>query len=139
MPLISSTFVSFPSLLWNETLLLFDGWFPAAVASGNRPQEEHRQAALLRDILDNPFRPAALDPFWLASTVTALTQGMSDSQDLATMPILADALQALDAIVNVLDHCRGPGPHVRGCWVVGLVLGKKLASRRLRRVLNRLG
>jgi hypothetical protein len=24
----------------------------------------------------------------------------------------------------VLDHCRGSGPHVRGCWVVDLLLGK---------------
>jgi hypothetical protein len=24
-----------------------------------------------------------------------------------------------------LDHCGGPGPHVRGCWVVDLLLGKK--------------
>jgi hypothetical protein len=25
----------------------------------------------------------------------------------------------------LLSHCRGPGPHVRGCWVVDLVLGKQ--------------
>ena len=25
---------------------------------------------------------------------------------------------------DILDHCRSPGPHVRGCWVVDLVLGK---------------
>jgi hypothetical protein len=24
----------------------------------------------------------------------------------------------------ILDHLRGPGPHVRGCWVVDLLLGK---------------
>jgi hypothetical protein len=24
----------------------------------------------------------------------------------------------------VLSHCRGEGPHVRGCWVVDLILGK---------------
>jgi hypothetical protein len=42
------------------------------------------------------------------------------------MPILADALQ--DAGCDneeVLDHCRAAdGVHVRGCWVVDLVLGK---------------
>jgi hypothetical protein len=42
------------------------------------------------------------------------------------MPILADALQ--DAGCDneaVLDHCRSVGTHVRGCWVVDLVLGKE--------------
>jgi hypothetical protein len=42
------------------------------------------------------------------------------------MPILADALQ--DAGCDreeVLNHCRSAGPHVRGCWVVDLVLGKE--------------
>ncbi len=24
---------------------------------------------------------------------------------------------------GVLSHCRGGGPHVRGCWVIDLVLG----------------
>jgi len=26
---------------------------------------------------------------------------------------------------DILSHCRGPGPHVRGCWVVDLLLGKE--------------
>ena len=41
------------------------------------------------------------------------------------MPILGDALEDAgcgDALI--LAHCRGPGPHVRGCWVVDLLLGK---------------
>jgi hypothetical protein len=25
---------------------------------------------------------------------------------------------------EILTHLRGPGPHVRGCWVVDLLLGK---------------
>lgn len=25
---------------------------------------------------------------------------------------------------DILEHYRGEGPHVRGCWVVDLVLGK---------------
>ena len=26
---------------------------------------------------------------------------------------------------DILAHCRGPGPHVRGCWAVDLILGKE--------------
>ncbi len=38
---------------------------------------------------------------------------------------LADALQDAGCEnADILTHCRGPGPHVRGCWVVDLVLGK---------------
>ena len=40
-------------------------------------------------------------------------------------PILADALQDAGCDnADVLDHCHSEGPHVRGCWVVDLVLGK---------------
>jgi hypothetical protein len=41
------------------------------------------------------------------------------------LPILADALQDAGCdSAEVLAHCRGPGPHVRGYWVVDLLLGK---------------
>ena len=39
------------------------------------------------------------------------------------LPLLADALEEAGCDDRVvLDHCRGPGPHARGCWVVDLVL-----------------
>jgi hypothetical protein len=41
------------------------------------------------------------------------------------MPILADALQDAGCEDEaLLSHCRGDSPHVRGCWVVDLLLGK---------------
>jgi hypothetical protein len=41
------------------------------------------------------------------------------------MPILADALQDAGCDnVNVLDHCREEREHVRGCWVIDMLLGK---------------
>ena len=57
----------------------------------------------------------------------SLAQQMYDSHDFGAMPILADALQdAGCAVADVLDHCRDTGQvHVRGCWVVDEVLGKK--------------
>ena len=82
-------------------------------------------ARLLHDIVGNPYRPVAFDPAWLTSDVLAMCRGMYESRDFAAMPILADALQdAGCAEAAVLAHCRGPGPHVRGCWVVDRVLGK---------------
>src|SRR5262245_49415618 len=88
-------------------------------------QERVAQADLLRDIFGNPFRPVALDPSWLTSTVNALARQMYESRDFSAMPILADALQDAGCDSDdILDHCRGPGPHVRGCWVVDLVQGK---------------
>jgi hypothetical protein len=88
--------------------------------------EHDRQEQLIRDIFGNPFRPGALDPAWLTSTVVALAKGIYEERAFDRMPILADALQDTGCDNDdVLDHCRGPGPHVRGCWVVDLVLGKE--------------
>ena len=83
------------------------------------------KATIIRDIFGNPFRPVALDPAWLTPTVVALASQLYESRDFGAMPILADALQDADCDNDaILDHCRGPGPHVPGCWVVDLVLGK---------------
>jgi hypothetical protein len=80
--------------------------------------------AWFRDIFANPFRPVAFES-WRTSTVVTLAQQMYDSRDFALMPILGDALQDAGCeSADILDHCRGDGPHVRGCWVVDLVLGK---------------
>ncbi len=88
--------------------------------------ERQFQAALLRDIFGNPFRPATIIPLWLTPTVASLAQEMYYSRDFSAMPILADALR--DAGCDneeVLNHCRQPGEHCRGCWAVDLVLGKQ--------------
>jgi hypothetical protein len=89
-------------------------------------EEWPAQATLLRDIFGNPFRPVTLDPTWRTSTVVALASQMYDSRDFGATPILADALQDAGCdSADVLDHCRAPnGVHVRGCWVVDLVLAK---------------
>jgi hypothetical protein len=84
------------------------------------------QVQLTRDIFGNPFRPVAFDPSWRTSTVAALAEQMYESRDFSPMPVLADALQDAGCDnEDILAHCRGAGPHVRGCWVVDLVLGKE--------------
>jgi hypothetical protein len=74
----------------------------------------------------NPFRPVAFDPSWRTSTTVGLARTMYESRDFGAMPVLADALEEAGCdSPDVLGHCRDPnGGHVRGCWVVDLVLGK---------------
>jgi hypothetical protein len=88
--------------------------------------ERTQQTPLLRDIVGNPFRTAAFSPEWRTATAVAIARGMYESRDFNPMPILADALQDAGCDNDdVLNHCRDPnGVHVRGCWVVDLVLGK---------------
>jgi hypothetical protein len=85
-----------------------------------------RTAEFARDIWGNPFRPVALDPAWLSSDVVALARGIYADRAFDRMPILADALQDAGCEhPDVLNHCRADTVHVRGCWVVDLVLGKQ--------------
>jgi hypothetical protein len=80
---------------------------------------------LIRDLIGNPFLPATVDPSWLTSTVVALAQSVYDERAFDRLPILADALEdAGCSDAAILNHCREPGEHVRGCWVVDLLLGK---------------
>jgi hypothetical protein len=88
--------------------------------------EQFHQCGLVRDIFGNPFRPIAFDPSWHTSTVVALATGIYEEKAFDRMPILADALQ--DAGCDneeILQHCRGENVHVRGCFVVDLLLGRK--------------
>jgi hypothetical protein len=96
----------------------------AGLANGDAERKE--QAELLRDIFGNPFRLVAFDPAHLTSTAVALASQMYESRDFSAMPILADALQDAGCDNDdILNHCRDPKQvHVRGCWVVDLVLGK---------------
>ncbi len=92
--------------------------------------EEAAQATLLRCIFGNPFHPLpAIDPAlqaWNGGTVVKLAQAIYDDRAFDRLPILADALEEAGCDNKaILDHYRGPGPHVRGCWVVDLILGKK--------------
>ncbi|AMV26990.1 hypothetical protein VT84_21490 [Gemmata sp. SH-PL17] len=83
------------------------------------------RADIFRDIAGNPFKRAKFDKRWRTQTAMLLARQMYESRDFSAMPILADALQdAGCSNTDVLNHCHGAGLHVRGCWVVDLVLGK---------------
>jgi hypothetical protein len=87
--------------------------------------EHAAQARLIREIFGNPLHPASLEPSWLTPTVVSLAAGIYDRLLVDRLPILADALEDAGCTdPAILDHLRGPGPHVRGCWALDLILGK---------------
>jgi len=96
-----------------------------------RSAERGYQSRLLRDIFGQlPFRPVTCNRAWRTATVTSLAQAIYEERAFDRMPIMADALEdAGCADADVLGHCRGDGEHVRGCWVVDLVLGKDYPPR----------
>ena len=120
----------------DRTLISFDiaraaaNWAERLNADDSRlcfrePPDPIFSPAVAREVLGNPFRSVAVDPSWLTTNVLTLAAQMYTARDFSAMPILADALQdAGCGNSDVLSHCRGPGPHVRGCWVVDLLLGK---------------
>jgi hypothetical protein len=95
-------------------------------AASERDQEKDRLIGLHRCIFGNPFRPVSF-PSWRTDTALSLARRMYDSHDFGAMPILADALQDAGCEnEDILSHCRDVSTtHVRGCWVVDLVLGKE--------------
>jgi hypothetical protein len=88
--------------------------------------------ALARDILGNPFRPVTVDRAWFTRTAIRLAQAGYEERALPAgtlepdrLAILADALEDAGCDdANILGHLRSPGPHVRGCWALDLLLGK---------------
>jgi hypothetical protein len=112
------------------------------------------QAALLRDLFGNPWSPpwwmrsAALLPGqvpregyiltaeaaeqfrralgWKDRTIPRLARRIYEERDWGSIPVLADAMEESGVTDEaILGHCRGLGPHARGCWVVDLLLGKR--------------
>jgi hypothetical protein len=116
---------------------------------GSEEAENEAHCHLLRDLF-NPF-PLAVDSIWLSSnrdrdvrmdpsllkwndrTIPRIAEGIYEERrmpagtlDTSRLAILADAL--LDAGCDdeaLIAHCRSEGPHVRGCWAIDLILGKK--------------
>lgn len=88
--------------------------------------EYEEQVRLLRDIFGNPLRPAALRPSWLTPDVVTLAGHIYYDRVFVRMQELADTLEGARCDnADILMHCRQPGPHVGGCWVLDLLLGKE--------------
>jgi hypothetical protein len=100
------------------------GWF-------GQKAERKKQATLLRDIVGNPFRPLPVLPnsalAWNDGCLVKLATGIYEDRDFSPerMGVLADALEEAGADGAILDHLRGPDPHVRGCHVLDLLLSRE--------------
>jgi hypothetical protein len=95
----------------------------AQAGAGCEADELLGQASLVREIFGNPFRLVSLDPSCLTSGAFTLAREIYEQRAFARMHELADALEKAGGDdLEILRHCRGPGPHVRGCWALELVL-----------------
>jgi hypothetical protein len=103
---------------------------PSQPRSPQRIAAEALHSVLLRCVCGNPFRPRVTYPAW-RTPILSLAQAAYDERSLPSgefdalrVSVLADALEEAGASGEALEHLRGPGPHVRGCWVVDLILGR---------------
>jgi hypothetical protein len=82
--------------------------------------ERARHQALLRDIMPPP-RAVRLD-LRASPTAVAVARWIYEELRFEDLPVLADALEEAGVAGEVLEHCRQPGEHVRGCWVVDALM-----------------
>jgi hypothetical protein len=109
---------------------------PAVYDAASSAGELSVQLLLARDVFGNPFRRVEIAPEWLTwngGTVRTLAQGVYEERSLpegtldsARLAILADALEEAGCLdPEILSHLRHPGPHVRGCWALDLLLARR--------------
>jgi hypothetical protein len=95
-------------------------------ARAARRVELEQLTALARCVFGNPFRRVAVAADWRTATVLALAGGTYAERAFDRLPILADALEEAGCSdAELLEHCRGPGPHARGCWVLDILTQKE--------------
>lgn len=105
--------------------------------------EQIVRAAFIPEIFGSLFRAVAIGRAWLTwndATIPKLAHAIYDERELPSghldagrLAILADALEEAGCQdADILSHCRSSGPHVRGCWVVDLILAKEGARDRAR-------
>ena len=109
--------------------MFYQGPDTTGLAQTIYPARRRVQADAVRCIFGNPYRPVVVEPHWLAwndGTLKQLARSIYDDRSWDNLPILADALEDAGCTrEDILAHCRGPGPHTRGCHVVDLLLAKE--------------
>jgi hypothetical protein len=80
----------------------------------------------LRDLVGNPFRPARFLGAWRTSSAVGIARAMYEHRDFVALPVLAESLREAGCRdARIFRHCNEPGEHIRGCWVVDLVLQRE--------------
>ena len=93
------------------------------------PATEDRLGADLASIngarpCPRPAAAAAFDRRWLTHEAAGLALA-AEGGEPECPKIVADALEEAGCDdADILNHLRSPGPHVRGCWALDLILGK---------------
>ncbi|HEV3258002.1 MAG TPA: hypothetical protein VG013_14035 [Gemmataceae bacterium] len=96
-----------------------------AMSRLERPAHKAGQVGFLRDIFGSALRSVTFDPGWRTHHVVALATTIYQDYSFDRTAELADALEEAGCTdADILSHCRAPGPHVRGCWLVDLLLDK---------------
>jgi hypothetical protein len=88
---------------------------------------------IVRDSFGNVFQPVSVLPAWRTPAVLELARAAYEARDLpagtlgpARLAVLADALEEAGCDNPIiLEHLRGPGPHVPGCWLIDLLLDRE--------------
>lgn len=106
---------------------------PSAKPSRKQLQAFNRRLCdLLRDVFGNPFAPVTIDPVWLTwndGTIPKIAQSIEAGRAFESMPVLADVLEEAGCQARaIVDHCRQPAEHARGCWVLDLLLGRGIVG-----------
>ena len=103
----------------------------AVVAAVGQPAlavAQKAQAHILLDVLglgcDRTLPPHTTR--WNDACVVKIASSSYYGRTYDRLPILADALEDAGCDnTDILNHCRSGSHHVRGCWVVDLLLGKE--------------
>lgn len=100
----------------------------------NRAHDARLRALLpiIRDVLRNPFQAPPSISASLPASAVSIAEAAYDERlpsfdlDPLRLSVLGDALEEAGcADAEILTHLRSPGPHVRGCWALDLVLAKE--------------
>jgi hypothetical protein len=111
---------------WEQTARLISFLYYHETPPYQQIRAAYHRPEYVRDLFAAVLRRVRFDPAWRTDAAVGLAGAAYDAGAFDRLPILADALEEAGCDVPaVLDHCRGgTTPHVRGCWVVDLVLGK---------------